>query len=102
MASLLSDGRTGPFNKSTFFCIIISPEKTLENESEDIITYEIEERQEDSDKNHRKIPEKWLTRVAPYNIIRQYDKRRNSTKPKPRSLADFDIIIMKMLMIHRR
>ncbi len=58
MASLVSDGRTGPFNKSTFFCIIISPEKTLENESEDIITYEIEERQEDSDKNHRKIPQK--------------------------------------------
>ena len=37
-----------------------------------------------------------------YNIIKQYDKRRNSRKPKPRSLVDFDISTMKKLMIHRR
>ena len=35
-------------------------------------------------------------------IIKQYDKRRNSRKPKPRSLVDFDISTMKKLMIHRR
>lgn len=40
------------------------------------------------------------------NIIIQYDKRRNSKAPKPRSFIDFNIFIMKVLMkklmIHRR
>lgn len=53
-------------------------------------------------KKVRKSIGKELTHTGQYNIIKQYDKRRNSRKPKPRSLVDFDISTMKKLMIHRR
>lgn len=43
-----------------------------------------------------------MTRAARYNIMNQYDEKRNSKEPKPRSLADFDRVIENEEMIHRR
>ena len=46
-----------------------------------------------------KYRRKWLTHVAAYNIIEQYDKKRNRKEPKPRSLAVFDTAIYGKLYV---
>lgn len=73
-------------SRSTKTIFILKPRKSIGKSSEKV----------------RKSIGKELTHTGQYNIIKQYDKRRNSRKPKPRSLVDFDISTMKKLMIHRR
>ena len=57
---------------------------------------------EDSHEKAGKNRGKQLTRQEPYNIIMQYDKRRNSEEPKPRSLTDSDKMSMWNVDIYRR
>ena len=53
-------------------------------------------------RNVQEFSEKQLTHKNEYNIINQYDERRNSKSPKPRRFADPNRVDYEYEMIYRR
>ena len=77
MASRVREESTGPWSRSMVFRMVETSVKI----SRIIIPPCQQESIEDSHEKAGKNRGKQLTRQEPYNIIMQYDKRRNGKKP---------------------